>query len=136
MRSLQWRPSTVIRSSTMYVLSRWSSHLWNAESGMRAIFSDESPGRRVRGFQMRSSSIASVVGTALRVRSREGVAHGVHQLVEAVAALARPGPAVEDDLAHEVVEEIAAPDEGRGREAARNRGSLDVGGLGVLELSP
>ena len=71
---------------------------------------------------------------ALRVRSREGVADGVHQLVEAVAALARPGPAVEDDLAHEVVEKIAAPDQRRGREAARNRGSLDVGGFGVLEL--
>ena len=72
--------------------------------------------------------------TTLRVRSRERVAHGVHQLVQAVPALAHPGSSVDHDLAHEVVEKVAAADERGRREAARNRGSLDVGGFGIREL--
>ena len=58
----------------------------------------------------------------------------MHQLVQAVPALTRPGSPVDHDLAHEVVEKVAAADERGGREAARNPGSLDVGGFGILEL--
>ena len=133
-RSLHWRPSAVTRLLDHVGLVAVVVPLVERGVGdARELLVGQSRHSRQR---LPDAELFDLIRlrTTLRVRSRERVFHGVHQLVQAVPALAHPGSPFDHDLAHEVVEKVAAADERGRREAARNRGSLDVGGFGVLEL--